>query len=325
MISTTQDGLLEHLLLQKRVEAIASAPRPTLEDRRLHNHALVLEHPQFPETLRAVEEAAAANDVHPTNRRLVGLDGDYKSGKSNLAIRLAGRILARGLAGQPCVVSDGDTQSDVIPVIYILAVASGEADLATRLCRSLGVPVGGTAVAMLDRAADQASRSLVDLCVFDDFNMFESSRRLTAIRQFAKALHNALPTMLWVGKGLPECAVLNPALSGTKADADAGRQLRRRISVVRLRSIPQTRSGAEDFFTLLQRCSGRYLLRTDDPLRTWTGRDYSWLHGATGGCIGTLFEVLNHAAAVAVGTTEELSPDLVRQKFAELNTEESPR
>src|SRR3954453_22381812 len=52
------------------------------EDRRYFNLAVDLEHPQRQQVRAAITKTMEQNGTAPTRRRLVGVDGDYTTGKS---------------------------------------------------------------------------------------------------------------------------------------------------------------------------------------------------------------------------------------------------
>lgn len=285
------------------------------EDRRYFNLAVDLEHPQRQQVRAAITRTMEQNGTAPTRRRLVGVDGDYTTGKSQAVAHIMISHCEAVWREYGYETNDGNVRNVVQPAFFVNASSSGEADLMRSIADSLGLPQSArsTAVVLLNPTKRQCRRSHTTLGIIDDANMFESSRRGEMLTQFIKRLVNELPlTLVFVGKDLASSPVLHPTTS-TRGDAHAAAQLARRLTLVRLDEVPLTGEGPRRWLSLIQSACRHFLLANPDPLGDLVATDYAWIHKVCEGRVGALYELLTIAASAAVGGTESLTSELLRE------------
>lgn len=311
-------GAVSHI--QWRISAPKPPPDASASDRQLFNAGRSIAHPQERAISHAISFVHSGNVARGplATRNLVGVAGDFKSGKTSAIARLMAGACESTWAEEGTEVVVGGVRSEIRPVFYATASASGEADLMRSILRSLGVPAGPareSASSMLARAAMQCERSRTRFGFIDDANMLASSARGEFLTQFAKKMLNDLPvTLVFIGKGLRESAVFSAA-SRARVDADAADQINRRTHFLDVTPLQPTLEGAASLRRLVGETCSRVDLRLPPEL---TGRDLAWLHGVTEGRVGEVLEVLTTAATIAVGASESLNGDVIRLAHARL-------
>lgn len=307
----------------------AARTRPgalTPDERRRYNKSIVLPHPQIDEVRRCIEYASDHNQAGATRRLFVGVTGDYAAGKSQILEELALDTHQATVALLGETVTDDQVRSRVQPVLWVNAVASGEADLAQSICLAAGLPLenrsGQTAASMLHKAAAQCSRSKTSLGVIDDVNMLSSSNRREQLTHFCKRMGNDLPiTLIFCGHGLLESPVFAPTSISRHADHQAAAQLSRRLITVKITAIPQSRGGLKQFAELVWSAYERFLFREPPAHADLGPQELGVLHKASGGRPGTLFTIMCAAAARAVEQEEKITLALINDAIAMLPVE----
>lgn len=323
MYELTPSGLLEWDQRRTWLEQVAASRSQVSDaDRRAYNLAVTLPHPDYPHVRAVLERIAHGHQSSgPTRRRVVGIDGDFKSGKSEMVLRFTMELSRTvwGDLGREVVEEGLNTQ--VIPAFIANASASGEADLMRSVSKAVGLPSpsrSDTAVQILDRVAAQCRRSRTVYGFIDDANMLATSRRQEHLTQWLKRMVNELPvTLVFVGHRLEQSPVLR-AVTHMKADTDAADQIGRRMSRVTVRTFTGEGEDPKGFVAAVRAAAATFLLLDPDPLADLLAEDFAWLMQQTGGRVGDLFEILALAAHDAVGLEERLTPHLIRKAHEQL-------
>jgi hypothetical protein len=319
----TPSSLMDWDQQRARLEEIATGgSQVSDEDRRVYNLTVTLPHPDYPSVRTVLQRVAYGHQSSgPTRRRVLGIDGDFKSGKSELVLRFAMELSRTIWGDQGREVVEEGLNTQVIPAFIANASASGEADLMRSISKALGLPSparSDTAVQILDRVAAQCRRSRTHYGFIDDANMLATSRRQEHLTQFLKRMVNELPvTLVFVGHRLEQSPVLR-AVTHMKADTDAANQIGRRMTRVTVKTFTDQGEDPKSFVATVRAAAREFLLIDADPLRDLRPRDYAWLLEQTAGRVGDLFELLSLAAHDAVGLEERLTPHLLRRAHERL-------
>lgn len=324
MYDLTPSSLVDWDQQRTRLEEIAAnRSKASDADRRAYNLTVTLPHPDYPSVRTVLQRIAYGNQGGgPTRRRVVGIDGDFKSAKSELVLRFAMELSRTIWGNQGHEVVEEGLNTQVIPAFIANASASGEADLMRSISKALGLPSpsrSDTAVQILDRVARQCRRSRTCYGFIDDANMLATSRRQEHLTQFLKRMVNELPvTLVFVGYRLEQSPILR-AVTHMKADTDAANQIGRRMTRVTVKTFTDQGEDPKNFVATVRAAAREFLLVDDDPLGDLRPRDYAWLLEQTGGRVGDLFELLSLAAHDAVGLEERLTPHLLHKAHEQLH------
>lgn len=322
MYDLTPSSLRDWDQQRARLEAIASSRSgASAADRRTYNLGVTLPHPDYSGIGAVLERSARANGQSPTRRRVVGIDGDFKSGKSEIVLRFVMELSRRAWTNEGYEIVEDGLSTQLIPAFIANASASGEADLMRSVSKAVGLPApsrSDTAVQILDRVVAQCRRSRTRYGFIDDANMLATSRRQEHLSQFVKRMMNDLPiTLVFVGHRLEQSPVLR-AVTHMKADTDAADQVGRRMSRMTVKTFTGEGDDPKNFVAAVRAAAAGFLLLDPDPLSDLRARDFVWLLEETGGRVGDLFEILSLAAHDAVGQKERLTPRLIREAHEQL-------
>lgn len=322
MLQISWDGIQAEIVRRRRMSDIRRrGAAAALEDRRAYNLQVRLPHPDLPAVRKALVEVTEQNQGGPVRRRILGIGGNFLSGKSTIAEDLCVELCEAAWARYGTEVCDDYARHRVQPIFFANAAGTGEGDLMRSIAESLGLPEApqrSTAQQMLLRSIAQSQRSLTTHGWIDDVNALSSSSRRTYLAQFGKKLLSDFPvTFVMIGKGLRQTPFFSPQTS-SRVEEDAAEQLRERLRYYEVRTIPFTGNGPREFARLVLRASECLLLTADKPLSGFDAEDLARLHKATGGRPGKLFDRMTVAASRAVGEAETLTPEALGQVHAEL-------
>ncbi len=316
-------GLQEEVRRRQRMAEVKKlGAMASVEQRRQFNLQVRLPHPDLDRVRAALRDATEQNNCGPVPRRILGIGGNFLSGKSTIAEDLCLEVCQAEWTRSGTEMTDGYARHRVQPIFFANAAGSGEGDLMRSIMAGLGLPeppAKSSAQLMLHRCREQGKRSRTTHGWIDDVNALNSSSRKTYLAQFGKKLFSDFPvTFVMIGKGLRESPFFN-AETSSRVEVDAAEQLRERLLYVEVQSIPLSGSGPRQFAKLVVRAAEHFLLATSQPLSGFSAEDLASLHKATGGRPGKLFDRLSIAASRAVGGGETITPADVRRVHQELS------
>lgn len=319
MLSISQRDDIPHLLDLRRWRAdIRQQGFSASEaDRRTYNAGAVLPHPQRAQLQAAYQEVHEHNNATGTRRMMLGVTGEFHSGKSSLVEEL---MLDMAEANPTPVgqfsVEDG-IRNQHQPFMWVNAAASGELAFAQSMAAAVALPrarspVKTSAPDVLIRVIEQVKRSGTRDAVFDDVNIWTSSNRRIPLTQFLKRVLNDLPaTIIVVGANLEDAPVFT-TVNASRADADAATQLTSRLQI--MRTVQYREDNEQDLGAFRDLCRNAYthfLLREADACADIGPQEVTDLFQASAGSVGRLFSILTHCAASAVGAEERITQPLI--------------
>jgi hypothetical protein len=206
MLEINWEGIQKEISRRQHMDDIKSqGTTASTEDRKQYNLQVRLPHPDFPRVRAALKEVTEQNRCGPVRRKILGIGGNFLSGKSTMAEDLCVELCEAAWEQNGTEVTDDYARHRVQPVFFANASGSGEGDLMRSIVEGLGLPEPpqrSSAQLMLLRGIEQAKRSMTTHGWIDDVNALSSSSRRTYLAQFGKKLISDFPvTFVMIGKG----------------------------------------------------------------------------------------------------------------------------
>ena len=294
------------------LESVRGLPAQEIPDdiRRNYHYAVSFEHPALTEMVSRVQALLPANAFAPTNGAFVGVEGPVKSGKTRTVLTAVMQLFHEDILRTDPGSDTPGIISEHIPVVWVVAGKGGPLDLMKGICRFIGIPYNNaTSTDLLGIAAQQMERAKTKLLVIDDLHTMRRGSGAEGVNFLRMLLNESPATPVFIAH---DFLTHTPIFVNEGLHEPATRQVLERMSRVHVMPADLNREGATMWTRALKMAVKELkLLNKPDPKELQ--RCAQWLHSELSGHYGSLFEVIAHTAANAVGTCEAVTLQGVKE------------